>query len=556
MGMLLTKYRFFLVLACVTASYLALVFLIMPQGAFFSSDEGLKFIQLQNVIRKGWGVFTIDYPGRELDPALSYVPINNPPPLIRDGKMFAVYPVFFPLLAAPLYQLFSYTGLYLIPLLSGLLILAISGYIARLNSQNGVSPILLLGFCTPLLFYSLLFWDHTLGALLFTLALLLVMRNFEQPRQLLMLLAGIVMGLAIWLRSELYVMGLVMPATYFFFGGRRLRHVVSLCLGTLIALAPLWLFQFLVYGDFIGPHVGHFAWLGEELPVTTNRLAIIYYTLLEGSPNPVLSFLFIMAFVASILTVRSPKLRTNSVLVIIIFATLVLASIPNIVQAVGGRPMGGLISTTPFLAFSFVGLSGPSLRQKGKSLLALSLAYITLVCLITPVDPGLQWGPRFLLPILPPLTILALDNFHTLPRAQHSLSPRGLLRVCFLSIVAVSLALQLSSLRTMYILKTRDLELIEDTAQIDSPYVVSDEYGYAQYVAPLFYERQFFYVRDQEAYRRLTETFLRNSIHVFAVVTYPIPHRNVVDPLIASEGHTVKRVSDQLFEIQELDLTR
>jgi hypothetical protein len=154
------------------------------------------------------------------------------------------------------------------------------------------------------------------------------------------------------------------------------------------------------------------------------------------------------------------------------------------------------------------------------------------------------------------LTILALDNFHTLPKPQERFSSRSLLRVCFLSIVAVSLLLQLSSLRIMYIIKTRDLRLIEDTAHIDSPYIVSDEYGYAQYVAPLFYEKQFFYVRDQEAYQRLTETFLRNDVHVFAVVTYPVPHRNVVDPLIASEGYRVKRLSDQLFEIKESDGNR
>lgn len=100
------------------------------------------------------------------------------------------------------------------------------------------------------------------------------------------------------------------------------------------------------------------------------------------------------------------------------------------------------------------------------------------------------------------------------------------------------------------------MRLIEDTAQISPPYVVSDEYGYAQYVAPLFYEKQFFYVRNQEAYQRLTETFLKNGIRIFAVATYPVPHRRAVDPLIAAEGHTVRRVSHQLFEIEELEGNR
>ncbi len=550
---LLTERRSFLALAFVTAIYLFLVFFVLPQEAFFSSDEGLKFIQLQNLIRKRGGDFTIDYPGRKLDPDLTFVPINNPPPLIRDRKLFAVYPIFFPLLAAPLYRLFNEAGLYLIPLFSGLLTLLISAYIAHLTGKNGFPSILLLGLCTPLLFYSLLFWDHTLGTLLSTLALLLVTKNLERPRQLFLLMGGVVMGLAIWVRSELYVMGLVMPLAHFFFADRRFRHAASICLGTFAALVPLWLFQFVVYGNFIGPHVGHLASLGEELPVTTSRLAIVYYTLLEGNSNLVLSFLFIMAFVALTLTIRSPKLRANPILVISIFAVLMLTSIPNILQANAGMPFGGLITTTPLLVFSFVCLSDPPLGQRYRFLLGLSLGYAAVVCLVTPVDPGLQWGPRFLLPILPPLTILGLNNFRALTHPQNRPSPRPLMKICFLSIAAMSLLLQVSSLRTMDILKTRDLKLIEETAQISSPYVVSDEFGYAQYVAPLFYEKQFFYVRNQEAYQRLTETFIRNDINTFAVVTYPVPHRKAVDPLTAAQGYMVSGAGNQLFKIEELD---
>jgi|GEM_PF-1127539 len=538
-------------LACVAAIWGVLAFLVLPQDAFFSSDEGLKFIQVENFTRKGWRDFTIDYPGRELDPELSYVPINNPPPLIREGRIYAVYPVFFPLLTVPLYRLLNYTGLYVIPLISGLLTLVITFYIARLTGGNGRSPILVLAFCTPLIFYSLVFWDHTLGAFLSTLALFLVIKNLEQPTQLLLLVGGITLGLAIWVRSELYVMALVMPVALFLFGTRRLGQVLSLCLGIVIALIPLWLLQFLIYGDFIGPHVGHLAWLAEELPVTTDRVAIIYHTLLEGNSSPVMSFLFIMAFVASAMLVRAPKLRTNRLLVIIAFASLALATIPNILEAATGRPLGGLITTSPFLVFSFATLLNSSLRQKNRFLLALSLGYIILVCLMTPVDPGLQWGPRFLLPILPPLTILATNNFHAL-NTHAGFSRRGLLKVCFLSVVALSLLVQMSGLRTLYIIKTRDLRLIENTAQVGSAHIISDEYGYAEYVAPLFYEKQFFYARDQEAYQELTETLLKNGIHSFAVVTYPFPSRKAVDPLVAADGYAIRGVGEQLFEIEEL----
>jgi hypothetical protein len=422
-----------------------------------------------------------------------------------------------------------------------------------LTGEDDYWPVLLIGLGTPLLFYSLLFWDHTLGTMLSTLALVLVIREGEQARRPRLLLAGTILGLSIWLRSELYVLAAVMPATYYLFHGRRLRDSLSLCMGTLVALLPLWLFQLFTYGSLIGPHVGHLAQLGEQLPVTTSRLAIIYYTLLEGSSNQALTLLYVMAFVASVLVLQSRKLRANTMAVAAVFTGLVIASLPNILRAYSGVPLGGLITTTPFLVFGFALLPEPARLPENRFLLSLSLAYIALVCLLTPVDPGLQWGPRFLLPIFAPLAVLAFNNFRALTRTQGRSPPKRVLKGAFLSLVAASIVLQATGVRAMSILKTRDRDLIRATAQLSSSYIVSDEYGYAQYVAPLFYEKQFFYVRDQEDYQRLTKTFLTNGIHAFAVVTYPVPMRGVVDPLNVAEGYVVRAVGDQLFEIQEPD---
>jgi hypothetical protein len=546
-----------LAVACVALAYVALAFLVFPQNAFFSSDEGLKFIQVQNFVRKGWQDFTLDYPGRELDPDLRYVPINNPPALIREGRLYAVYPIFFPLLAAPLYRLLGYAGLYVIPLASGLLTLIITYRIARLTGGKGPSSIVVLGLCSPLIFYSLVFWDHTLGTLLATLAVLLVVGGLEQPRWLPFVLAGVAIGLGIWVRSELYVMVIAMPIALLFLGTGHLRRLVGLGLGIVVALVPLWLFQFVVYGDFIGPHVGHLAWLSEELPATTDRVAIVYHTLLEGNSSPAMSFLYIMAFVASALLVPMRRIRTRRLPIIIAFAVLVLATIPNILEASRGRPLGGLISTAPFLVFSFAVLvgSGSSVRRHNTYLLALSVGYIALVSILTPVDPGLQWGARFLLPILPPLAILATNNFGALSTLGGRSTSR-LLAACFVCVAALSFVVQLSGLRTLHIIKSTDQQLIRDTAQLEPAQVLSDEWGYAEYVAPLFYEKQFFFVRDQTEYKELTQTLLENDVDTFAVATYPRPRRKVVDPLIAAAGYSIREVAEQVYEIQELKGTQ
>ncbi len=538
-----------LVLVCLATVYGFLAFVALPQRAFFSSDEGLKFIQVQNVLRKGWSDFSLDYPGRDLDPGLRYVPINNPPPLIREGKIYAVYPVLFPLLTAPLFSHLGYAGLYLIPLLAGLLTLVVTYRLARLAGIGGVPSVLVLGLCTPLFFYSLLFWDHTLGALLCTSALLLVAEQLDSPRTPLILLAGAILGASVWVRTELYVMALIVPLAYFAFGGRRKRSTLVLCLGILVALAPLWVFQFFTYGSFVGPHVGHFALLGDVLPVETSRLAIAYYMLLESNPDPRFAFLFLMAFAAIATVMASRRLRGNLWIVAAVSGFLLVCCLPNLQQGWSGVPMGGLIATTPFLALTLASLSLGKARRVDHLMLAVCGGFIALVCLATPVDPGLQWGPRLLLSVYPPATILSLKGLRTVVREQKRVSARTLVRACLASTVVVSLLLQGCGIRIMHTIKNRDRQLIEDTSRLASHWIVSDEYGYAQYTAPLFYDKEFFYVSTQEDYQQLTETFFSRGITTYAVTTYLTPHRRAVDPLDVSDGLTVRELGDHLFEI-------
>ena len=178
------------------------------------------------------------------------------------------------------------------------------------------------------------------------------------------------------------------------------------------------------------------------------------------------------------------------------------------------------------------------------------VGHITLVCLATPVDPGLQWGPRFLLPVLPVGTVLALGNYRALVREHSGPRARVAVTASLWALLGVSLLCQLTGVRVMSVIKGRDRQLIADTTALDSQYVVSDEYGYAQYVAPLFYEKQFFYVRTQEDYQSLMEAFVRNDIRTYAVATYAAPHRRAIDPLNVSDEYVVREIDDQLFQIE------
>jgi hypothetical protein len=269
---------------------------------------------------------------------------------------------------------------------------------------------------------------------------------------------------------------------------------------------------------------------------------------LEGNSSPVLSFLYIMSFVASALLFRSSRLRRRNLLIIVCFGILTIVTIPNILEASAGRPLGGLITTAPFLVFGFTALLNSSVGQVNRFLLAVGLGFTALVCVLTPVDPGLQWGPRFLLPVFPPLAIVATNNMGALQAAGDPRSER-LLRACIVLVIALSLVVQAAGLRTLYIIKTRDRDLIQQTSQLDAVHILSDEYGYAQYTAPLFYEKEFFYVRNQDDYQRLTETLVDHDISRYAFVAYPLADRQAVDPLDAPSCCVVRELAPQLYEI-------
>ena len=86
----------------------------LPSGGFWHSDEGAKFLQLQNLHWGSAGLETaIIYPGRDLDPTLAWVPFHpKQHRLDAGGNIYLQWPIFLPLLAWPLWALVGAAGLY------------------------------------------------------------------------------------------------------------------------------------------------------------------------------------------------------------------------------------------------------------------------------------------------------------------------------------------------------------------------------------------------------------------------------------------------------------
>ena len=95
----------------------------LPPDGFWINDNGCKFVLMEGIIRSDYQEYAIPWPGRDLDPEFVYNPIRSPFGHVRDGKLFCTFSPVFALLSSVPYRLLGSYGLYLMPLLCGVLTL-------------------------------------------------------------------------------------------------------------------------------------------------------------------------------------------------------------------------------------------------------------------------------------------------------------------------------------------------------------------------------------------------------------------------------------------------
>jgi hypothetical protein len=178
--------------------------LTRPAGVFWSLDEGGKFLYLQNTIKTGIPGGPLIYPGRDLDPDLRFVPLLW---LVRvAGQYYSWWPVAFPLLTLPFYLLFGWTGLYLMPAVSGAVCALCSGLIVRETCPGKprltVAAVLISAAATPVLFYSTTFWEHAPAAALLLGAIWLALRAQRTRQAGWLIVAGVLASWSTLLRTE------------------------------------------------------------------------------------------------------------------------------------------------------------------------------------------------------------------------------------------------------------------------------------------------------------------------------------------------------------------
>ncbi|MCX7624736.1 MAG: hypothetical protein N2Z21_00760 [Candidatus Sumerlaeaceae bacterium] len=190
-----------LALGCIALLVLAL---FIPFSGFWVVDSGLRYLQVVNIVdRHHFGGFWLDYPLQQWDPAFELVPFGLVQTFVHNTRLYAQYPPWFCYASAPFYALWGHVGLRILPLVSAMgLLLGVAVLARQCGFRNYALVAALVVFGSPLLPYAYTFWD-ILPALFFGVwGLVLALESEHRGSTPLAVAAGVTWWLAFLMREE------------------------------------------------------------------------------------------------------------------------------------------------------------------------------------------------------------------------------------------------------------------------------------------------------------------------------------------------------------------
>ncbi|HYO50704.1 MAG TPA: hypothetical protein VEW94_12710 [Chloroflexia bacterium] len=439
-------------LVSVSILYIAALIAMPPEG-LTHHDTGAKYLQVRNLRLTPTGLdWSINYPARSLDPGLEFVPFHpRQHEIDSKGRIHLQWPIFLGLLTRIPWKVMGFWGLYLVPLLAGLGTLWASYRLARavgVPRKVAWLAVPLVGLATPVSIYSLLFFEHTLASMLVTLSLLAAVLGMKSDTHAWrnIALSGALLAVAIYFRSELYILALVMGLVYLWAAWRHKtwRPLLTWCAAFIWALVPLWGFYFITEGSLLPLHATYY-FAGSSDPGSNSdgsggiALPALRYIATAGwgvipdflyGPqtfplSPVFSHWeeiaglvgFGLCVLAGLSKVARRQLAWRIPALLVGLALIALASVPTLLSAQGYYNLHGFVLASPFVALAL----WPSDNKNATPGLApqtwlytVALLYVGLHALIISSFSGLgpisrhEWGQRYLLPAYPALVVLSL----------------------------------------------------------------------------------------------------------------------------------------------------
>lgn len=472
------RYGFPLSLLCLGIVYVLLARDLASFRAFWSPDVGARFVGVRNWLEHGNPVY-LHYDHAALDPRGDLHPARGYLIMVPGG-LSTVYPPLFLLLSGVFFRMAGFMGLALLSVLGGIAALYVTFRMARkLHLRGRYALPLLMGLATPLVLYSVVYWDHSLQMLLTALAGYAMLQALEnRPRAA--IAAGAALGLGVWIHELFLVMFLACLAGALLhrrdFGWRA---VTGLAVGFGLLAVPWAVTNFLLYHSPAGPH-----FMGPNIlthpyhvaqTVSLDRLIDRSLFQISGDRNAdplTVRLVFLLGLYVAAMHLGGGLRRVTPLL------HLAIAGFA-LVLVLRREWANGLFQATPLLALAFASRPEPAgqeapIRERFFRWAGSSMLLFVLLILLNPIGPGLNWGSRYVLASLPLLMLLALRGIEW--STGPATGPRWLAAAGIAGLVAASLVSQGRG----YLAIRGDLaysaQLRDAIRETGSPLVVTDRF--------------------------------------------------------------------------------
>jgi len=344
--------------------YFAYVASSIHEGIFYAGDQALKSLQVKQ-IAGGYGFKYLHLPQPAWVKAIwqaGYFPLKPPFFYPSPNGYLIVYPPMFQIISSYFFSTMGSRGLYFLPMLCSLILLV---WTILLLKRSGITPfnvamaVFILVFCSPLMLYGVMFWEHLPAVMLLFAGLAFIVNT---PRRIWAAAAlGLISGQAIWLRPEALMMNLLYggAVAFLYFRERKdvdFRERKGVYLAFMVALAfsviPWFAFNYAEYGSIFGLHGKQV--LSDNDPDTKMGLKHGWNNLIAINHLSIHDFLFLLLLFPLIYRSVRDKAELRPILLAVIV-----------------------------------------------------ILYSLLAPFMLPNDGVIQWGPRYFLAIIP-VTVLAL----------------------------------------------------------------------------------------------------------------------------------------------------
>lgn len=471
-----------------------------PLNGFWSGDQGVKLIQVQSILLNKMRTTALLYPGAAFDPKNEVNPLRGQY-LVHNGSTYSMFSDTFAVLSSIPFFFFGYPGLYILPALS----LAVLGLICVRISRPLLGPYaavvvaLAITLTSPILFYSVIFWEHLPATALVVLGVWQALEAHVNRDRRRALIAGIGIGFATWLRNESV---LAAPALVGAILLTRRPNALStafwISIGVAISLLPLMIYNQIVFGAFVGPHVlvagaannagGNF--FVSRLDWASRLIAPLDSSIFVG--------ILIMLALSTIVTMlrHTPEVITiglTFVIVLSVFTATLIRAMP------GSGIQTNLLTTFPVILLCLLPVPLNRMNRMAERsdepsiLLMFGVGFILCAWLIRLPDGGAQWGPRMLLSAIPPLAIAgAWRAFYWLNRPAARLAVAGITAI----LLFAALLSQIEGLRNLRDSNVRNHALLTTVDQSHARIVICDTAYGPPLLAPIFYDGRLIFLID------------------------------------------------------------